>query len=65
MKYEELQDGMKVIDTDDGMVMEYQKTEQTDFFCSDKAKWHVCQFDLSTFEPYAGELKPGQLEKRK
>lgn len=52
MKREELKEGMKVIDTDDGMVMEYVKTESSDFFVTKNNKWHTCQFDLSTFEPY-------------
>ena len=52
MKREDLKDGMKVIDTDDGMVMKYVKTDTSDYFVTEGNKWHTCQFDLSTFEPY-------------
>lgn len=52
MKREDLKDGMKVIDTDDGMVMKYVKTDKSDYFVTEGNKWHTCQFDLSTFEPY-------------
>ena len=50
MKREELIDGMKVIDTDDGMILEYKKEGKSDFFVTDNNKWHTCQFDLDTFE---------------
>ena len=52
MKREELIDGMLVRDTDDGMIMQYVKSESSDFFCTENNKWHTCQFDLSTFEKY-------------
>lgn len=52
MKREDLKPGMKVIDTDDGMIMEYEKTDTSDFFRTENNRWHTCQFDLSTFEPY-------------
>lgn len=55
MKREDLKPGMLVRDTDDGMVMEYIQTETSDFFVTDNNKWHTCQFDLSTFEPYEKE----------
>ncbi|MGN0342700.1 MAG: hypothetical protein ACI4DO_07895 [Roseburia sp.] len=65
MEYKDLKEGMKVIDTDDGMVMEYRKDEKSDYFCTKDLQWGVCQFDLSTFEPYEGELPAGEVEKRK
>lgn len=52
MQQKDLKDGMYVIDTDDGMVMKYEKSGKSDFFKTDNASWHVCQFDLSRFEPY-------------
>ena len=61
MKREELVDGMLVVDTDDGMVMRYEKSGNTDFFRTKDASWHTCQFDISTFEPYAKDDKPGDI----
>lgn len=55
MKREDLKEGMRVIDTDDGMVMEYRKSDTSDFFITGNNKWHTCQFDLSVIEPYEEE----------
>lgn len=63
MQRSDLRDGMKVIDTDDGMIMEYKKTEKSDYFCSKDVMWGVCQFDLSVYEPYEGELEAGEFDK--
>ena len=41
MKREDLKDGMKVIDTDDGMVMKYVKTDKSDYFVTEGNKWHT------------------------
>lgn len=65
MRADELKEGMKIIDTDDGMIMEYHRGEKTDYLCTKELQWGVCQFDMSHFEKYDGDLEAGQFEKKK
>lgn len=50
MKFEDLEDGMLVRDTDDGMIMQYNYRTKRDVFVANGLEWGVCQFDISHFE---------------